>query len=394
MAQEPGGLNQFGADAREAWDKAVADAFPGSLSDHLLEQPDPQTPDTAAVDWPAKPVRVFDCLPDADAERLLDWRSTSGDLGRLTLQEEYLEWRVVREDSGRIKRIEMTTEFPEYWEVLAAWQPQDALALVAEFAGADSVAPEEIYGDHDPFSGQSTPKARRNAFRAQMTGRRGIPPSTYNNGRDAICFMIQGANTLPALIHLVAAAASPLFVEDEHSGELRPMSGSEAIAAGNQAAVPCRNSDPTVVEKILAAACAGRRIALDDPIGIYIQSVQHQRLRQPDQSEVPAEWFEFGRGVGEEDSPDGRIRHQRLVFEVPAEENGLAVGDLMDVDGRKIEHGSQVADLVQLAAFARVGEEGVVEVDRTPQPLPKPPSCDDSGLCEEIVGVWRDLQEE
>jgi hypothetical protein len=394
MAQEPGGLKQFGPDAQEAWDKAVAGAFPASPSDHLLTQPDEQTPDTAAVDWPAKPVRVFDCLPDADAARLLDWRSAAGDLGRLALQEEYLEWRVVRDDSGRIERVEMTTEFPEYWEVLAAWQPEDTLALVAELAGADSVPAEEIYGDHDPLSSGSTPKARLGAFRARMTGRRGIPASSYNNGRDAICFMIQGANTLPALVQLVAAAASPLFVEDEHSGELRPMSGSEAIADGNQAAVPCRNSDPTVVEKIVAAACAGRKLALDDPIGIYIQSVQHQRLRQPDQSEVPVEWFEFGRGVGVEDSPDGRIRYQRLVFEVPAEENGLAVGDLVDVDGRKIEHGSQVADLVQLAAFARVGAEGVVEVDRSPRPLPKPPPCDDPGLCDEIVRVWRDLQEE
>jgi hypothetical protein len=394
MAQEPGGLDQFGADAREAWDEAVAESFPAALSDHLLERPSEETPDTAAVDWPAKPIRVFACLPDADADRLLDWRSAAGDLGRLALQEEYLEWRVVREDSGRIRRVEMTTEFPEYWEVLAAWQPQDALALVAELAGVDSVPSEAVYGDHDPLSAQSTPNARLKAFRDHMTGRRGIPPSPYNNGRDAICFMIQGANTLPALIHLVAAAASPLFVEDEQSGQLRPMSGSEAIATGSQAAVPCRNSDPTVVEKIVAAACAGRRIALDDPIGIYIQSVQHQRLRQPDGSEVPVEWFHFGRGVGEEDSPDGRIRHQRLVFEVPAGENGLAVGDLTDVDGRKIEHGSQVADLVQLAAFARVGGEGAVEVERSAQPGTKPPPCDDPRLCEEIVGVWRDLQEE
>jgi hypothetical protein len=44
----------------------------------------------------------------------LDW-TPSGEEGRIRrLQEEYVEWRVVRDDVG-IRRVELTTELSDYW---------------------------------------------------------------------------------------------------------------------------------------------------------------------------------------------------------------------------------------------------------------------------------------
>lgn len=63
-------------------------------------------------------MRVRDCLQSLPRSlRLLDWSTPQEDIGRAELQEEYFEWRVVRDASGKMRRVEMTTEFPEYWEV-------------------------------------------------------------------------------------------------------------------------------------------------------------------------------------------------------------------------------------------------------------------------------------
>src|SRR5206468_1779231 len=150
--------------------------------------------------------------------------------------------------------------------------------------------------------------------------------SPYNSGAKAICCMIQSTNTLGALINLVAAAAEPHAVIDPVSRETRFMSGSEAIhIIRAHSAQDCRNSDPVVVERVVRLASEGRVIAFDDPIGVYIQGVEHRQLVQPDGAEVPLKWFEFSRGLGSDKAPDGRPRHQRLILEVPPDQGfGLA----------------------------------------------------------------------
>jgi hypothetical protein len=124
----------------------------------------------------------------------------------------------------------------------------------------------------------------------------------------------------------------------------------EAIPMSGGAAQAGRESDPVLLERLGRLAFERRRVALDDPIGVYIQDVQCTRLVTPDGSAVPREWFTFSRGsIGD----DGYARHQRLVFEVPSEER-LTIGDLVDVATEQtLRYGGQVADLIRLAVFAR-----------------------------------------
>jgi hypothetical protein len=196
--------------------------------------------------------------------------------------------------------------------------------------------------------------------------------------------MAQRANTLFALIALVAAAAFPYGAEDPQTGELRRVSGPEAIATGTQSAQACRNSDPTIVGATIGLAWDGRLFTLDDPIGIYISSVQNERLLQPDASPVPLEWFDFQRGsrpIGSE----GLERSQRLVFEVPPD-LGFSVGDLTDSDtGQKIQFGGQIADLVQLVAYLRVSERNAVQVQPRELPLPDVVPCEEDPGCERVL---------
>jgi hypothetical protein len=366
--QAPGLLQEFDHSGREAWDALVIETFGRVLGELAAAGRSPQTfeSDPSQVtelwrpDWPGFPARIARCLGRERALRLLDWRSDrDGDIGRLRHQEEYLEWRVVRAagDAATIRRIEMTTELREYWEVLAAHQPQRLLDLVAELAGRDQVDPGLVYGAVDPDGVGAN--ARREAFRETMlpsAGARSLAGiSPLNDGRDAICCMVQPTNSLPALLALAASAARPLALRDPLTGRVRPPSGAEAIEALGAAAQDGRHSDPLVVERIAGLVSEGRVVGVDDPVGVYIASVQHHELSQPDGDDVPMEWFAFGRGLSATEAPDGRQRAQRFTLEVP----GDADFDLSDLivrrTGERLRFGGQLAALVQLTLYLRAG---------------------------------------
>jgi hypothetical protein len=206
--------------------------------------------------------------------------------------------------------------------------------------------------------------------------------------------MIEGSNTLSALINLVAAAGEPHLVTDPLSGETRFVSGSEAIQViRDGAAQDCRNSDPVVVERVVRLASEGRLIAFDDPIGVYIQGVQNQQLLQPDGSEVPSEWFDLGRGLGSDEASDQRPRHQRLVFQVP-DDLDFSLADLTQrTTNEPIRHGAQVAELVQLGVYVRTSAAEAVEVELKPEPLPRVTPCVERADCEDVAASWKEFSE-
>lgn len=394
MAKEPGNLSDFRETALNEWSKLIQGYFPEERSNQLLVEPDDRTPDVVAVDWGAYPVRIRECLQSLPKSyRLLGWSTPQGDIGRADFQEEYFEWRVVRDATGKIRRVEMTTEFPEYWGILAAHHPVETLRLVARFAGEPSVSPRAVYGKVDPFHPDVTPEKRKAGFVETMRTFGGNAPwSPYNNGQKAICFMTQGANTMYALIALVAKAAFPYGAEDSETGELRRLSGPEAIAGTRQSAQACRNSDPTVVGATIGLAWDGRLFALDDPIGIYISSVQNERLLQPDGSPVPLEWFDFQRGSRPSGS-EGLERSQRLVFEVPPG-MGFVVGDLIDSDtDQRIEFGGQIADLVTLVVYLRVSERNAVQTQPEQVPMPTVVPCEQDPGCTYIISRNEEFEE-
>jgi hypothetical protein len=299
--EEPGGLRDLGAAGRTAWDEAVARCLPDHHP-YLLPAPDRRTPLVVGPDWTGLPVRVVRCLGRERALARLD--------GERDLQEEYLEWRTVRGPDGTIRRVELTTELRDYWHVLAAHEPERAVDLVGELTGC-AIAAREL----------------------QRPGR-------FNDGRDGICFMTHRSNDLAALAKLAAAAAMPCAAGN------RRATADEAIPLLGDAAVAGRASDPVIVEALGRLASERRLVALADPVGVYVAGVEHTRLRTPDGSAVPAEWFAPSRG------------DQRLVLEVPAGE-GFAVGDLVDAASeRPIRHGGQIAELVRLRVMFRASAAG------------------------------------
>lgn len=334
--REPGCVDELGPEGAEAWsahvrrclDQALARLGPSEL---LRLERGRRVRGSTVVDWTGLPTRVTRELGRARALKNLD--------AQRDLQEEYVEWRAVRE-RGRIVRVELTTELAAYWRFLAAYQPRRALELAAGFAGVDRAPPSALFGSFDPLAPSATPHERRRAFTAA---------SAWNDGRRAICFMVQPTNTLEALLALAVVATRRRTVEDAAFGHDRCLTASEAIPLLEGCAQAGRASDPLLVERLGRLAFEERLVCFDDPIGVYLQGVEHARLRTPDGGAVPPDWFAFGRGVSPGHSGDGRARYQRLTVEVP-EEAGFAVGELVDIATEQpIRHGGQIAELVQVA---------------------------------------------
>jgi hypothetical protein len=332
----PGSLAELGPAGAQAWEDRVGGLLRALPRDSLLQPaPSADTPGLTAPDWTGFPTRVAECLTRAQALRLLD-RTRA-------LQEEYVEWRVVR-DGDTIRRVELTTELADYWRVLAAHEPERTLELVAEFAGE---RPADVHDGLDP--------------QALLTG-------PYNDGTHAICCMVQRSNTLEALLALAAAATTPRIVRDVVSGRLRCLTCDESIPMFEGAAQLGRSSDPVLVERFGRLAFEGRLVALDDPVGVYIAGVEQTRLRTPDGEPVPSEWFQLTRGG------------QRLVL-AP---QGMAVSDLVDVATEQpIRHGGQIAELVQLKLRLRVSEPGVVGSEM-PEPVELERAAADPRDCAEV----------
>ena len=371
MAREPGNLSDFEIDSLQAWsDKVEKEYVTRFLQDsgtkHLVAAAAPDWKGLLTVDWNGFPELMRSCLGVNKSMRLLDWRTGQGDRGRAIGQDEYFEWRTVRDATGKIKRVEMTTELLEYWQILAGYHPAKTLRLIARFAGESSVPWQQVYGKTNPFSTGVTVRDRIDAFSEMMIYQNdGLPvKSPYNNGEKAICFLSKPVSSLLAAVALFAYAAFPYGKAGSSPGQEEPLSGPEAIVSTEQSAINCRNSDPTMVGSLIEQAWNGKAMAFDDPVGVYIVNVASDKLLLPDgKTPVPAEWFEYQRGSRPRISGELE-RSQRLVFEVPSA-LGFSVGDLINKDtDERIEYGGQIAELVTLAVYFRTSENDFVNAPR------------------------------
>ncbi|MCC5661384.1 hypothetical protein LC608_31410 [Nostoc sp. XA010] len=365
MVKEPGNLSDLEGLGKDEWDRYVSEQIKEAIEDSKTSQFLPNADGRiisppVAVDWSGFPIRLQTCLDGSFRKtlRFLDWQLGDVDAGRPIGHEEYLEWRVVRNGAGKIIRMEFTTEVREYWEILAKYHPTKCLRLLGRFAGERIAAFEDVYG-LDPE--QMTPEERLKSFQDNMFAHRdSAPKSPYNNGRKAIAFMCKGVNTLRAAIQLASFAAFP-YQAEEADGTIRSITGSEAIAFTTQNALDCRNSDPTIVSSVIDLAVSGQYLTLDDPPGVYILDVQHEKILLPDRSSsIPSDWFEFQRGSRTEGE-----RSQRLVFEVPPSQ-GFTISDLVDEEiDDPIAFGGQIAKKILVGLYVRVSSPGAASVTPT-----------------------------
>ena len=172
------------------------------------------------------------------------------DANRAPLQDEYTEWRTEKDGNGRVTRVTFTTEFPEYFESLAAISSDAVIAAVRQQDPSASPTVRELFGFNNVNN--FSPRARREAFSDRWT------TNPWNDGSKGIMGLIQTNNSLGALFTLVHDCAVP-----------QPGTNANQIC-GALACVPERNSDPKVCTTVQTVVRSNQAITLADAPGIEI----------------------------------------------------------------------------------------------------------------------------
>jgi hypothetical protein len=224
-------------------------------------------------------------------------------------QDEYCEWSAVRR-GGKIVRVTLTTEIPEYFEHLNDTDPNALVALYRKLV--------------DPRVQLSHLRNPDRSYR---------PVNQWNDpsrpGR--IAHLIQPNNSLGAAVDLVARATVPRV-----SGN-KPVTEQQALVACASLGDPRRHSDPQIAGAVNAAARAGAEISLADPPGLHLGRPRTAGMVTPDGTDA-AQFWTIERGTAE--------NAVRARFEVPASKN-YVVGDIT-IGGRPIQFGGQIAERVQV----------------------------------------------
>jgi hypothetical protein len=304
---------------RALWSQWISDAIDGAIAGdpaqndgprHQFFNPlkSPPAADSAEKDvqWTAFP-RLVQLGAPSEKQR---WQRADASRDR---QDEYCEWSVERNpQSNKIVRVTFTSEGPEYWQSLAAWQPDTVL---------------ELYQRH------VSPRVRKDDV---FSGGRYDPRNRWNNSTDqGAMHLIQRSNSLHAEIELAGAATIVRRQGD------RILTSAQELIACSRYGEPQRHSDPLIGATVNELARRGAELALADPVGLCIAGLATHGWETPDGS-APLDYWQITRGT-----PDKALR---AVYEVPLA-RGFTVGDIK-INGRPIEFGSQIADFITIKLTA------------------------------------------
>jgi hypothetical protein len=313
--------NQADADA---WSTRVE----GMLADYVAQFPQfynplatdtPADAQTASVVWSGSPADLRRQTTSEEQRWQLADKARSN-------QDEYCEWSVERNANKQITRVTFTTEVREYWEQVAERDQNRLLALYHEL-----VSPRVQLNELLDSSGKYLID---NKWNRETTGR--------------LAHLVQENNNLGAAIDLAAKAT---VLREDHG---QPVTNQQALVTCAALGNPFRKSDPQIAAGINNLAATGADITLADPPGLYVHGLLTAGMTTPDGAD-PASFWRIERGT-----PGFALR---ASFAVP-EQHSYTVSDI-EIAGRRIDFGAQLADRVQvrISALAKPGA-----TRPTPQP--------------------------
>jgi len=240
-------------------------------------------------------------------------------------------------------------EGPEYYEYLSRKQPETLLQLYQGLNPGNSIVQDDLY---DP-QGKYNPRNHWN--------------NSSNNG--TIMHLIQGANTLGAECNLGGRAT---VIRKNADGKV--ITSADELIRCSGYGHPDRFSDPTIGIQVNGLARAGYMITINNPIALYLHSVDLSNFSHPDYPDLdPEEFWKWDRGETVTDEQGNTFEyHMRATFEVPAD-RGFVLGDLK-YKNVPFEFGSQVTHGIRVVIHGRAYD--------TDKPLPghsiEPRSCSEA----------------
>ncbi len=255
---------------------------------------------SAAFKWPANPREPLDCLGEDLAVSLSDL----GWMSRAELHNEYLEYALVMRPDPRgtlrPKRFVATTEFAEWWAIMAAHDMPQFLDAIRTVTRRD-YSLDELFGMPAAEWTALDISERMACFQKRLLGMGpGCPPEHPVNIEHAL-FMARGTNGLKDLLSVVHFGSFPYVASD--AGTTRRARLDEIFSAGNRQDQFCRNASASVVQDVYDHAYIdgtgspqGRTMAFTDPLGLYIRAFDTSGLRVGG-ADIPSDWLRFPRGA-------------------------------------------------------------------------------------------------
>jgi len=333
----PGFLDDLDANGKREWSKWISaqidsardrngKPYVGPRPQFFNPLTSPPAADAVEKDitWTAFP-RIVKISSISDKQR---WRRADSSRD---VQDEYCEWSVSRDaHTDKVTRATFTTEGPEYWEFLAAVDPDKVVALYQKYVNPAATNSDLFDQGH---------YVRRNKWN--------------NSTTNGAMHLIQGANTLGAEIELAAAATL-----------IRQKQGQ--VLTGEQELIMCgaygeaeRNSDPHIGALVNELARMKADMTLANPVGLCIAGLSVAGWQTPDGSN-PLDYWEIVRGSAQ--------KALRAVYDVPSSK-GFVVGDIK-INGQNIDFGGQIADFISIkltGLATRIGAAAASPVGCVPQ---------------------------
>ena len=318
---------------RKLWNSKVnqwtQSAIQSSRSDYYfnpLTTDIPPAPDsaTAAIGWDAFPNRINTTF--ANESQQTRWKYADEGppasnppyhpQGPRGWQDEYCEWSVTRNSSGKITKVMFTCENPEYWTTLFSIDPEKVLSLYQQL-----VSPQVTMQDITLPSGQYNPLNKWN-----------------NSTTNGAVHLISPPNTLGAEIQLAADAT---VLRMDSNGQ--PVTQPDPLIRCSRYGTPNRNSDPHIGQQVnqLVLNPPHLRVSLKNPVGLYIQKPNFGLFELPPEAPAdasPEDYWKLVRGQGDQGL--------HAVYEVP-EDQGFTVSDIT-INGFNIDFGSQMTEQFQI----------------------------------------------
>lgn len=305
----PAFLNDLATPQKAAWSRFISDSIDADIAEYAGDNfYNPTRKDTAAdaqekiINWTAFP-RIVTISSSNDRQR---WQRA--DASR-DVQDEYCEWSVTRNSSGKITRVSFTCEGPEYWEFLASVNQAKVLELYQSLI-SPSVQASDLFTSDGQY-------ITRNQWNTSTTG--------------GAMHLVQGANTLLAQINIAI-----------RSTIVRKIGGS--VLTQPQELIDCgrygdgdRHSDPHIGAEVNALARLKADICLANPVGLYLEGLFPVGWATPDGSD-PLDYWTAIRGTA--------THTLRAVYEVPTSKT-FVVGDIT-INGDPVEFGGQIADFIRV----------------------------------------------
>lgn len=321
--------NDWSREVSGYFDEGVAfnDGFTGVTSQFY----NPTSTDTnepfeePVIDWPGFPKLVRSKFP---GNALDAWKAVDTATNGRDLEDEYLEWHVVRE-GGKITRVSFTCETQQYFRFLARTDPPKLLALYKQLvdpAHAGDVKLTDLI-----VGGSYTPRNK------------------WNTTHGAV-HLIQPNNNLYAEVQIAAQAC---ILRENDAGV--PISESNALIECARYGEAGRASDPKIGAIVNGKARQGYAISLRNPVALYMTSWKTSGdWKKPNGSPV-ANYWTLVRGKPASSGQNGNLG-LHLVYEVPPAE-GFVVGDIK-VGSRTIQYAGEIAEQINVGLFALLCREG------------------------------------